>query len=176
MLKGDCMKTNKIVLTAFFIALGIVIPFITAHGFSLPGTLLLPMHIPVLVGGFILGPLYGLILGALTPLVSMLITGMPHSLMLPIMSVELALYGCMSGLFYRQFKFNIYVSLVLAMLVGRIGYGLAWYVPTSFLNMAQFAKVASVSTAFVNGLVGIIIQLVLIPPLVHLLKKEMPND
>ena len=42
-------KTGKLTATGMLLALGILLPFATSHGMGLPGTVLLPMHIPVLL-------------------------------------------------------------------------------------------------------------------------------
>ncbi len=66
------MKSKKIVLSAIFIAFGIIMPMIF-HTVNLAGTIFLPMHIPVLIAGFLLGPTCGALVGIITPI----LTGMP---------------------------------------------------------------------------------------------------
>ena len=60
-------STKKLVLSALFIALGIVLPFFTGQVPQI-GNMLLPMHIPVLICGFVCGAPYGLTVGLITPL------------------------------------------------------------------------------------------------------------
>src|SRR6056297_1883420 len=116
------MNIKKIVYTAFFIALGIVLPMLF-HLIGGPGLgrVLLPMHLPVIIGGAFLGPIAGLIIGMVTPILSSLFTGMPPVIpMLPIMIAELGIYGLIMGYFFYRIKMNVYLSLILTMLAGRI--------------------------------------------------------
>ncbi len=167
--------TKKITTLGLFLALGILFPYFTGHAFGIPGTILLPMHIPVIIIGMMYGPITGLILGLLIPFLSAILTGMPGALFMPIMIVELGVYGMISGLLYKKLNQNIYVSLVGAMICGRIGYGLMAYFLVNIFNLAQYAKVVSVFTAVTVGLPGIIIQLIFIPIIVKMLGKLI-ND
>src|SRR5690625_6223104 len=90
-------KTVNLVIAGLLLAIGIIIPSIF-HLTSLPGIIFLPMHIPVLLGGFLLPPYLALMLGAVTPLLNNLVTGMP--LLFPnaiIMAFELATYGLIAS-------------------------------------------------------------------------------
>ena len=150
------------------LALGLVLPFATAHGFGIPGTVLLPVHIPVLLAGVLCGPFYGGALGLLLPLFNCLFTGMPTLYpMVPIMTAELFVYGLSSGLLLSKTplgrrKWGVYVALPAAMLLGRVAYGLVFRV--LFFLGGEF-KALSVLAATLTGLPGIIIQLFLIPML-----------
>ncbi len=164
------IKTNRIVLSGMLAAVGVLLPFITAHAFGVPGTILLPMHIPVFLIGLLCGPLYGAIGGIMIPVMSSLLTGMPTAFpMLPIMAGELFTYGVISGILYRRFKFSIYPSLLLAMLGGRVVYGLI-FAAMFFVNSDKL-KALSVPGALLQGLPGIIVQLVLIPIIVTTVNK-----
>ena len=165
-------NTRKIVLTALLIAIGVALPQ-AFHAIPNAGSIFLPMHIPVLVSGFLVGPIYGLIAGILTPLLSHLLFSMPPVPVLPSMLCELAVYGLTTGIFYRLFKFenemvNIYASLICAMLCGRITYGI---LNALVFRAGQYNLNAWLSAAFVTAIPGIIIQLVLIPILVRILKR-----
>ena len=119
------ITTNNLVSIAFFIALGLVLPMIF-HSFNMGGKIFLPMHIPVLLGGLILGPLAGLIIGILTPILSSVITGMPPVFpMLPLMIVELGTYGFISGYLRKNKDMSIFQSLIISMIVGRLKIGRA---------------------------------------------------
>lgn len=168
------MSSKKITLSAMFIALGIVLPFITMNIPTL-GNMLLPMHIPVLLGGFILGPIYGMFIGFVTPLLRCLMFGAP--ILYPnaiVMSFELLTYGLISGVFYhiifnrRSKLINIYISLILAMIFGRIIYGIV-YLIISFISLNEFTFNIFIMEAFINAIPGIIIQLILIPIIIKLL-------
>lgn len=164
------MKTKKLILTAFFIALGILLPQ-AFHMLGATGPVFLPMHIPTLLAGFLLGPISGLIVGITTPVLSHFLTHMPQIPVLFLMIMELSLYGLLSGYFYKIRKINIYISLILAMLIGRLAssYSIPLFkiiMPNIKLNSFIYLK-----TAVITGLIGIAIQLLIIPILVKKLEK-----
>ncbi|MFW6034731.1 MAG: ECF transporter S component [Halothermotrichaceae bacterium] len=167
------ITTRKLMLMSIFIALGIVLPI----GLHLFGTglasIISPMHIPVLIAGLVLGPVSGLIVGAVTPLLSSLITGMPPVLpMLPIMFVELSLYGLLTGYLFKNKKLNIYLSLIISMIIGRIGTGVVVWSLVHIFNITNLPAnpLLFIEGTIVKGLPGIIIQLILIPIVVKYLK------
>ena len=166
------MKTKQLVLTALFIAIGVVLPQ-AFHMIPNAGSIFLPMHIPVLVSGFAVGPFLGLLCGILTPVLSHFIFGMPPAPVLPGMICELAVYGLMTGLLNKVIKIKndyakTYVVLILAMLCGRVTYGILNYL---VFKAGSYSMNAWISAAFVTAIPGILIQLVLIPVLVVRLKK-----
>ena len=63
-------------LAAIFLVFGWILPLVTGRIPEI-GNMLCPMHIPVMLCGFILGPWYGLIIGFITPLTRGFIFGMP---------------------------------------------------------------------------------------------------
>lgn len=166
-------NTKKLVLSALFIALGIVLPFFTGQ---LPqiGNMLLPMHIPVLICGFVCGAPYGLAVGFIVPLLRSIMFGRPMMVPTAIgMAIELAVYGLVTGLMYAKFKhkkLGIYVSLITAMIVGRIIWGIASFIIYHILGN-PFTWEIYAAEAFVNAVPGIIVQLILIPALIYALKK-----
>ena len=165
-------KTKQLVLTALFVALGVVLPQ-AFHAIPNAGSIFLPMHIPVLIAGFATGPVYGLICGILTPVLSHLIFSMPPAPVLPGMLCELAMYGLMTGLLNKFVKIenNLvknYVVLIGAMLCGRITYGI---LNALIFKAGSYSMQAWISAALVTAIPGIIIQLVLIPILVDRLQK-----
>ena len=155
-------KTKLLVYTALFITLGLILPM-AFHFIGGTGPIFLPMHIPVLLAGALLGPVAGLITGIITPILSSFLTGMPPVLpVLPIMIVELALYGLLTAILIK--KFNIYLTLVISMLIGRIGAGLVVTVMVHILNFKLPANpLLYIWGTISTGLPGIIIQLVFIP-------------
>ncbi|MBO4358611.1 MAG: ECF transporter S component [Erysipelotrichaceae bacterium] len=166
------MKTKQLVLTAMFVALGVVLPQ-AFHAIPNAGSVFLPMHIPVLMSGFVVGPLFGLICGVATPLLSHLIFGMPPAPVLPGMLCELAVYGLMTGLLSRLIKIKnvtakTYIVLILAMLAGRLTYGV---LNALVFKAGSYSMQAWTSAAFITALPGIVIQLILIPVLIVRLKK-----
>jgi len=169
-------KTKKyiweMVIAALCVALGVVLP-VAFHGIPNAGSVLLPMHLPVLLCGLLCGPAYGLACGILTPLLSSLITGMPPAAVLPSMICELAVYGFIAGLLIilvhtgSQIA-NVYISLVGAMLIGRVIYGV---VNALIFQAGKYSMQTWLTASFVTALPGIIIQLVLLPLVVLALRK-----
>jgi len=78
------------------------------------------MHLPVLIAGFLLPWQYSALVGIATPLLSSFITGMPPLPTVFTMTAELFTYGITTSLLYRNFKKNTYVSMISAMLIGRL--------------------------------------------------------
>lgn len=162
---------KKLVLTAVSIALCVVLPM-AFHAVQNAGAVFLPMHIPVLLCGLICGWPYGLVCGLLGPLLSSALTGMPPAPVLPSMMVELAVYGCVTGIMMQVVHTkkpfaDLYISMITAMVLGRTLAGLA----KSLIFTPGTAPFAWVTTSLVTGLPGICIQLVLIPLLVFALTK-----
>lgn len=166
-------KLFRMILAAMFLALALVLPFLTGQ---IPriGNALCPMHIPVLLCGFFCGPWYGLAVGCLAPLLRFVLFGMPPIMPTGItMSIELAAYGLVSGLLYKLLpkkKPCIYISLIGAMLIGRILWGAARVVLYG-LGKSEFGWTAFLSGALLNAIPGIILQIILIPILVMVLEK-----
>ncbi|MEG1547526.1 MAG: ECF transporter S component [Clostridia bacterium] len=166
------MKTKRLVLAALCVALGVVLPM-ALHPIVNAGSVLLPMHIPVLLCGLICGWQYGLACGILAPLLSSVISGMPPVAYLPSMICELSVYGLMCGLMMRHVRTgrllgDIYISLITSMLIGRIIYGAT---NALIFNAGEYSMNIWISAAFITSLPGIAIQLVLIPLIVMALEK-----
>lgn len=166
-------KTKELVLSGLLIALGLVLPM-AFHLFNAGGSVFLPMHIPVLLGGMILSPIFALLVGVLTPIVSNLLTSMPPLMpMLPIMIVELGLYGLIASILRKKLNLNVFISLIVSMIIGRIGAGLVVYVMTSVFAVQFAPPIAFVIGGLSKGIPGIIIQLIFIPIIVKALEKSM---
>ena len=173
MYRFSMTNTKRLILAGLCVALGIVLP-VAFHSVANAGSIFLPMHIPVLLCGLICGWPYGLACGVLTPLLSSLITGMPPMAFLPSMLCELAVYGFVSGLLMRYVKTgkllaDLYISLVGAMLLGRLVLGLLNAV---LFRAGEYSVALWTTSAFVTALPGIVIQLAVIPVLVFALKKS----
>jgi len=167
------ITTKNLVLSGLFIALGLYMPFLVAQIPSL-GSRLLPMHIPVLISGFVLGWPYGLIIGLLTPIFRSFLFGMPPMVPTALaMSFELATYGALTGLMYKLLpKKNIFtlVTLLLAMIGGRIVWGTASYFIFGLSGRA-FTWQLFVTSGFLNAIPGIILQIAMIPALILALRR-----
>ena len=171
------MKKNyvqKMVLSALFLALGMIMPFLTGQ-IQQFGNMLLPMHIPVILCGFICGPWWGLAVGATTPLLRSLLMGMPPLFPIAIvMAFELSTYGFLAGMLYKFFsktKLSLYVALLTSMIGGRIVWGIGASV---FYTMAgiPFGWPMFLAGAFLTAWPGILLQLIVIPPIIGSLQKK----
>lgn len=166
-------KVRKMIFAAMFLAIAYVLPFLTGQIQQI-GSMLCPMHIPVLLCGFLCGWPWGLAVGIIAPLLRSVTLGMPP--LFPTaacMAIELATYGAVSGLMYQALpkkKSSVYGSLLTAMLAGRLVWGAAMYLCVG-IGGESFGFSAFLAGAFVNAVPGIIVQLVLIPLLVILLDK-----
>lgn len=168
--------TKKLVLSGLFIAVGIILP-IAFHAVEGGGSIFLPMHIPVLIAGFFLDWPFALAVGVLTPLLSSLFTGMPPLFpVLLFMIPELAVYGIVVSLLYRKLNMNIYASLIISMICGRIMAGIVVWILAIFFMAKLPGPVVFVQGAIVKGIPGIIIQLILIPIIVFAVEKFNQNN
>lgn len=164
-------QTKNLVGTALCIALGLIL--LQVFHLIGAGPVFLPMHIPVLLCGLCFGWPLGLVCGAVTPLLSSVMTGMPP--LFPTgtaMVFELSAYGALSGLMYRNLRQNIYISLIAAMVGGRVVSGLASAVFYGVAGKAYGFQIF-LTGAFVTGLPGIILQILIVPLLVIGLEKAM---
>ena len=166
------MHIRKLTYAAICLALCLVLPFLTGQIPQI-GSALCPMHLPVLLAGFICGPWWAAAVGFIAPLLRHFIFGMPPILTAIAMAFELLTYGLLSGLLYRALPkktTNIYLSLIGAMIAGRIVWGVVQVIILG-LTGSTFTMAAFWAGAIVNAIPGIIVQLVLIPILVLALKK-----
>ena len=170
-------KHKKYVITAMCITLCSVLPLVL-HAIPAAGSTILPMHIPVLLCGLIAGPYFGLLAGLFGPLLSSFTTGMPLMAYVPVMMVELGIFGAVTGLLINIIRtknqyFNIYASLIPAMILGRI---IAGVVRMLFFAPALLQETTVIAwwltSYFVTSLPGIIIQLILIPAIIIALEKS----
>lgn len=173
------MNTNtihiqKLVLAAVCLALCMVLPFLTGQIPEI-GAMLCPMHIPVLLCGFLCGWPWGLAVGFIAPLLRSLTLGMPPMFPTALcMALELAAYGVFAGLLYRLLprkKVSIYIALISAMILGRVIWGAAMYACMGIQGNA-FGLSAFLAGAVTNAIPGIIAQIILVPLFVMLLTHE----
>ncbi len=167
-------NVKKLAVTAMLFAVGIVLPFMIGQIPAI-GKMLLPMHIPVLLCGFIVGWQYGAVIGFLLPIVRGILFGMPPLYPNAVaMAFEMATYGFVSGFLYSHAKWQctkmLYVSLIAAMLAGRAVWAFAEVVLLG-IGGNMFTWNMFVAGAFLNAIPGIIVQLVLIPLIMVALKR-----
>lgn len=165
---------QKLVLSAMFLGLGLVLPFFTGQIQQI-GNMLLPMHLPVILCGFICGWKYGFVVGAVTPVLRSAVFGMPVMYPNAIgMAFELAAYGFLVGFLFEKARWqcvkSLYRCLIAAMIGGRIVWGI---VMTIILGLGEngFTFAAFLSGAFLNAIPGIIAQLILVPAIMLALNK-----
>ena len=169
-------NVKKLILAALFLAMALVLPFLTGQ---IPevGSMLCPMHIPALLCGFFCGWPWGLMVGFVAPILRSVTFGMPPMFPVAIcMAFELAAYGAVSGALYQKLpkkKWNVYVSLLVAMVLGRLIWGAAQFVCLS-LTGSSFGFSAFWAGAVATAIPGIIVQIILIPILVMALEKHNP--
>lgn len=158
--------TKNLTLSAMFLAIGMVLPFLTGQIPQI-GNMMLPMHIPVLLCGVICGWKYGAVLGFILPLIRYMVFGMP--VLFPTgmaMAFEMLTYGLVIGLVYSLSRWKCIVSLYRALIAAMIAGRLVWAVAQMVLlgvSGGAFTMKMFLAGAFLNAVPGIIIQLVLIP-------------
>ncbi len=172
-LKKMRLTTRNLALSGLFIALGYIMPFFTMQIPAI-GSMLCPMHIPILLCGFLCGAPYGVIVGFVTPLLRSAMVGMPPFYPVALaMAFELAAYGFLAGVFYKKLPKKalfIYVDLILAMIGGRIIWGIAALLLYGIKGNA-FTLAIFINGAFINAIPGIVIQIILIPVIVMALQR-----
>lgn len=167
-------NVKKLAVTAMLFAVGMVLPFFIGQIPAI-GKMLLPMHIPVLLCGFIVGWQYGALIGFLLPIVRGLVFGMPPLYPNAVaMAFEMAAYGFVSGYLYSHARWQctkmLYISLVTAMLAGRIVWAFAEVILLG-IGGNIFTWKMFATGAFLNAIPGIIVQLVLIPLIMVALRR-----
>ena len=167
-------NTKKITLSAMFMALGLILPFLTGQ-IQQFGNMMLPMHFPVFLCALICGWQYGLAVGFILPFLRYALFGMPMIYPMGIaMAFELATYAFVAGYLYGHSRWkcivSLYRSMIIAMISGRLVWGL---VEVILLGMGgkAFTWQMFLAGAFLNAIPGIILQLVLIPAIMVALNR-----
>ena len=176
------MKLNvkKLVLSGLFLALALVLPFFTGQIPQI-GEMLCPMHLPVILCGFVCGGGWGAAVGFVAPLLRYLLFQMPPIYPTGLaMAFEMAVYGFVCGWLYLRLsghKWRIYPALISAMVLGRVVWGIVRLILAG-LNAQSFTMAAFISGALLTAIPGILLQLVLVPLLVTALEraKVMPHE
>ncbi len=174
---GEFMNKNlkKLTYSAILMAAAYLLPFLTANNQEL-GNMLCPMHIPIMLCGIICGPVWGGVIGFATPLLRSFIVGMPPFPLVALpMAFELAVYGAAVGLLYmallKRFpRLGVYISLLTAMVLGRIALGIAKFAVLGYKDM-PFGLSSFIAGSVLPAWPGIVIQFALIPPVIYALKK-----
>lgn len=163
----------RLVLSAMFLAIGLYLPFLTGQIQQI-GNMLCPMHLPVLLCGLICGWQYGGAVGFVLPLLRHMLFSMPPMPNAVAMALELATYGIVAGAVYARFRRQslavLYVSLISAMIAGRLVWGAAMLAITGIGGTA-FSWQMFLSGAVLTAVPGIILQLALIPAVMAALDR-----
>lgn len=170
-------EIRNIVMAGLFLAIGIILPPLVGG----LGQLVSPIHFPVILCGLLLGWKYGLVVGFITPfIVSIMWQNLPLFPLGVIMSFECAAYGFVAGLLFNNLKLfknqitNLYFALISSMVIGRIIYLLV--VGGLFLVGVNTNAFSFYMTAlFVTTIPGIILQILVIPPIVMVIENEDKN-
>lgn len=167
------LPVRKLTFAAVYLAIAMVLPFLTGQIPQI-GQMLCPMHIPVLLCGFVCGWPWGLAVGIIAPLLRAVTFGMPALFPTAVaMAFELAVYGTVSGLLYSLLpkkKWLVYVELIASMIAGRLIWGLVQLLLAGMTG-STFTGALFLAGAFTNAIPGIILHLVLIPVLVFAMEK-----
>lgn len=167
------LRVRKLTFSALFLALALVLPFLTAQIQQI-GSMLCPMHFPALLCGFVCGWPWGLAVGFIAPLLRSVLFGMPP--MFPVavgMAFEMAVYGAAAGWLIRRlprFRGRTLAALIAAMILGRVAWGIVRFLLAG-LSHSTFSMKMFLSGAILSSVPGIVLQLVLIPPVVALLER-----
>lgn len=158
----------NMILSALLLALAYVLPFLTGQIPEI-GSMLCPMHLPVLLCGFLCGPVWGGTIGVIAPIFRSLTLGMPPPFPKALcMALELAAYGAEAGLCYKLFprrRVFLYVSLLIAMVAGRLLYGAAMAICLGASGGA-YTFSAFIAGTVTEAIPGILLQILLIPLIV----------
>ena len=162
-------RINKLVISALLLAVGLVLPFLTGQVPQI-GSMLLPLHLPALLCGFVCGWPWGLAVGFVLPLLRSTLFGMPPMVPTALcMAFEMAAYGAAAGLLYK--RLGVYVSLVGAMIIGRLVWGaVSWLVYAAFMPNG-FSLAMFWAGGFVNAWPGMVLQLAIVPLIVMALRR-----
>ena len=170
--KISSLQTRRLTYAALYLAIALVLPFLTGQIPEI-GSMLCPMHIPALLCGFVCGWPWGLAIGFISPLLRSLLCGMPTAYTAVAMAFEMAVYGAVAGILYRILPkkgWGIYVTLLTAMVAGRIVWGGVQFLLAGLLS-SEFSLPLFLAGAVTNAIPGIIVQIILIPVLVAAMEK-----
>lgn len=167
------MNTRKLTLSGLFLGLAFLLPFLTGQIPQI-GSMLSPMHIPVLLCGFVCGWQYGLLVGFIAPIMRSVLFQMPPMFPTGVaMAFELAAYGAFAGLLYKilpKKTIYIYLSLICAMLLGRVVWGAVRFIIAG-VQATEFTFSMFIAGAFVKAVPAIILHIALIPVIVIALQR-----
>lgn len=167
-------RIMPMIVAALCLALAYILPNFTG-GIPQIGSMLLPMHLPVLLCGFLCGAPWGLAVGFIAPLMRSALVGAPAMFPMAVsMAFELATYGLVAGLLHRRLPKSLpglYASLLLSMVAGRVVYGCVQVV-ILMSSGGVYTFAAFIASTLTGSIPGILIQLAIIPGLVRAIEKS----
>lgn len=172
-MKNNSLKIKKLCFSGMFLAIALVLPLLTGQIQQI-GNMLCPMHLPVILCGYICGWPWGLAVGFVAPLLRSAIFHMPP--MIPsaaAMAFELAVYGFTAGFLYKRLPKKlpaIYLTLFVSMISGRLVWGAVRFLIAG-IQSTEFGFAAFWAGAVTTAIPGIIVQIILIPLLVLALER-----
>ncbi|MBR5128827.1 MAG: ECF transporter S component [Firmicutes bacterium] len=164
---------KNVTIAGVCLALALLLPFVTGQ-IPQVGAMLCPMHIPVLLCGFFVSWKWALAVGFTAPILRFAIFSMPPMPFGLAMAFELATYGLVASAMYRVLpnkKWAVYVSLIMAMVLGRVVWGAARLVIAG-VTANPFTWQMFLGGALLEAIPGIVVQLILIPIIVMAVKKN----
>ena len=177
--KLKMMKRNGLFRT--LLALAVALPQLVHLALGQPGGVqFLPMYLPVLIGGCLLGARWAVAVGALSPVVSFLLTSlagnpMPALPRLPFMIAELTVFALVAGLFSKKIAQNglwAFPAVIAAQIAGRA----VFLGAVALLQGAAPFTVPMIWSQLLAGLPGLAIQAVLVPLVIIALRAVLVRD
>ena len=147
-------RVRSLVFQTVLLGSAVVLPYV-AHAAGGPVFWLLPMHWPVILAGLVYGPVAGLLVGVLSPVVSFTTSGMPPMPSLAIMAVELGLYGLLIGLLRSKLRWNAVFAVAVALLVGRLA--------AMAIGLGLGRPIFALASVYAQGLLCAVAQVALLP-------------
>ncbi len=182
--RGTQVRTRiaiKIFIAAGIIALAVLLPQIVHAAFGAEGgARWLPMYLPVLLGACLLGWRWGLGIGIFSPLLSFIITSaagsaMPIAARLPYMMLELGAFALVSGAFSGKIFANAWMAFPAVLLAQVCGRAVFFVFAVIFQNILPLAPM-QVWSQILSGLPGLLLQAVLVPVLVIVLRAVLLRE
>ena len=164
-------KFKNLAYFAVLLALAVVLPYAVHIAVAQGGKVLLPMHIPVQLAGFLISPLAGLLIGLIAPPLNFLLGGMPPFPVFIPMMFELGAMGFLCGLLGK--KMNPLWALLIAIFISKFFLAFGWWFLTVVGVKIPIYKSAILGASFmavVTGFPGIALQILIVPSLVLILR------
>lgn len=169
--KNVSLKTKitvKTLVSVGIVALAVILPQLVHLALGQAGGVeWLPMYLPVLLGGCLLGWAWGLGVGIASPIVSFIITlafgnPMPALTRLPFMVAELAVFAAVSGLFSKKISANAWMAFPAVLLAQVIGRSVFMLLVVVFQSVSAFTP-ELIWSQIQTGLLGMVLQAVIVP-------------